>query len=69
MNGIETPEVNQNNNVAPKVPKHLCDHSESQVLCTLYKEFVIVVVFYFTEQSSTHLSVLAKGLVNLSLYL
>ena len=34
MNGIETPEVNKNNNIAPKVPKHLCDHSESQILCT-----------------------------------
>ena len=32
MNGIETPEVYKNHNVAPEVPKHLCDHSESQIV-------------------------------------
>ena len=28
MNGIETPEVDENHNIAPEIPKHLCDHPE-----------------------------------------
>ena len=28
MNGIEAPEVDENHNVAPEIPKHLGDHPE-----------------------------------------
>ena len=30
MNGIEAPEVDKNHNVAPEIPKHLCDNPEKK---------------------------------------
>ena len=65
MNGIETPEVYKNHNVAPEVPKHLCDHSESQIVHLSMQMYILSLKL----KSSSYLSVLANGLVNLSLYL